>query len=238
MIAPTPPPPLSLVFLGDSLTLGDGDEAEKGGYAGRITAQIKMSWPGTKLTNLARSGWSSDALIEGDQGLPGQLTQAASTSASLYCVWIGSNDLWYLYEYGPGDDAAEREDQARYRANLSKIIQTLAAKGRPVFVGLLDDQSKRPVAKDGKVFPSITTVQLAHMSKQVGAYNEIIRGEAKAYPNVHVVDLTKTPVFTTPALLADDGNHPNAAGYEQIAAIWFDAVYAVIKLPPPPAGTN
>jgi lysophospholipase L1-like esterase len=28
----------------------------------------------------------------------------------------------------------------------------------------------------------------------------------------------------TPALLAGDGNHPNAAGYEQITDIWFNAI--------------
>ena len=41
--------------LGDSLTVGDGDDA--GGYPARLMEKIGAAAPGSTLLNLAQSGW-------------------------------------------------------------------------------------------------------------------------------------------------------------------------------------
>ena len=224
------PGPITLITLGDSLTQGDGDDTGLG-YPGRLLKKVNIIRPDTTLLNLGQSGWSSDALIAGDLGLESQLTQAiseaeAATAAGRYPVallWIGSNDLWYLYEYGDGSVESERNDLNRFAANLDAIIGRLKDAGAEVIVAKLDDQSKRPVAIKGEAFVSIPPEELNKMSAQVVQYNLIIEEKAAQY-NAMTVDFYSTDIFTNPATLYDDGNHPNHVGYNLIAQIWFEAL--------------
>ncbi len=77
-------------------------------------------------------------------------------------------------------------------------------------------------------FTSTTADDLAHMSAHITAYNEIIRRKAAEY-NAVSVDFHDTDIFTNPATLYDDGNHPNSSGYEQVAQIWFAALEPYLK---------
>jgi lysophospholipase L1-like esterase len=193
--------------------------------------------PDSTLTNLGQSGWSSDALINGDQGLESQLTRAvgelqnatAQGKAALALVWIGSNDLWYLYEYG-GDinDEGDASDAQHFEANIDTILSQLRGTGAQVVIALLDDQSKRPVALRGEAFVSITSEELDRMSAHVEVYNQIIRDKAAQYSAL-TVDFYSTDIFTNSATLYDDGNHPNQAGYDIIAQKWFEAISPFLK---------
>ncbi|MBI5823147.1 MAG: hypothetical protein HZB18_03910 [Chloroflexi bacterium] len=228
--------PIDMIALGDSLTHGDGDETARG-YPGRVLQMVNALRPNSSLTNFGQSGWSSDALINGDQGLPGQLQRAIPEVEfsskqgrnPVAFVWIGSNDLWYLYEYG-GDvnDEAEQLDAQRFAANLDALFIGLRGKGAQVIIALLDDQSRRPVALKGEAFTSITPDELNRMSVQVQRYNEIITQKADRYGAL-TVDFYSTDIFTNPATLYDDGNHPNQAGYDLIAAKWFEALSLLLK---------
>jgi lysophospholipase L1-like esterase len=231
-----PPGPLTMVALGDSLTQGDGDESGLG-YPGRLLTLVSAVRPDSTITNLGQSGWNSDALINGDQGIESQLDKAveelqAATSQgkpAVAFVWIGSNDLWYLYEYG-GDinEEGNVQDSLHFAANIDQIISQLRETGATVFVALLDDQSQRPVAIKGEAFTSVTQDELGQMSTQVQRYNEIINEKSAQYGAV-TVDFYRTDIFTNPATLYDDGNHPNQAGYELIAQKWFEALSAFLS---------
>jgi lysophospholipase L1-like esterase len=230
-----PSGPLTLVAVGDSLTQGDGDDSGRG-YPGRLLEMVNALRPGSTMTNLGQSGWSSDALIKGDQGIENQLERAVvelqtATSqgrGAVALVWIGSNDLWYLYEYG-GDvtDEGDAQDVQRFASNMDTILSRLRGTGAAVIVALLDDQSKRPVALKGEAFTSVTKDELARMSVQVGRYNTIIVTKAMQYGAL-TVDFYNTDIFTNPATLYDDGNHPNQAGYDLIAQKWWDAVRSLL----------
>jgi lysophospholipase L1-like esterase len=219
---------LTIATLGDSLTEGQGDDTGLG-YTGRLKALIDPLRPGTTIVNVGHSGWTSTDLIKGQNGTPSELDTALEAHPNVACVWIGSNDLWYLYEYGPEPMTAEaeREDLAGYEANVSRILHELVNHGAVVFIALLDDQSKRPVATtpgpDGPAFPATTRTDLALMSAHVRAYNDIIRRVA-AENGATTVDFYGTTVFTDAATLHSDGNHPNEAGYVKIAQLWFEAI--------------
>jgi lysophospholipase L1-like esterase len=232
--APLPAGPLTIATLGDSLTEGQGDDSGIG-YPGRLKALIDAVRPGTTIVNVGHSGWSSTDLINGQGGEPSGLARAIDTAPNVALVWIGSNDLWYLYEFGPEPMTTEAEqmDRATYEANVDKILSELTKGGATVYIALLDDQSKRPVAANPPnptepAFPATTAADLARMSVHVKAYNDIIRRKAAQY-QATTVDFSATTVFTDAATLCSDGNHPNGSGYDKIAAIWFAAVKLALK---------
>lgn len=234
--ATLPAGPISMIAVGDSLTQGDGDETGRG-YPGRIIELVNAIRPGSTITNFGQSGWSSDALIAGDQGYLGQIHRAVDEirsaneqgRASVVFVWVGSNDLWYLYEYG-GDVNSEMEAQdiQRFSENLDTILSELRVAGAQVIIALLDDQSKRPVAQKGEAYTSITVEELDRMSFQVQRYNEVITKKADRYGAL-TVDFYSTTIFTDPATLYDDGNHPNQAGYDIITQMWFEVLSLILE---------
>lgn len=233
--AALPAGPISMIAIGDSLTQGDGDETGRG-YPGRLITLVNEIRPGSTVTNFGQSGWNSDALIQGDQGLLGQLPRAideitlakSQGRAAVILLWIGSNDLWYLYEYG-GDigDEQESQDLAHFSSNLDLILSELRTAGAEVIIALLDDQSKRPIALRGEAFLEITADELNRMSVHVQRYNEIIMQKAEQYGAL-TVDFYNTDVFTNRATLYDDGNHPNSAGYEVITQKWYEVLLTIL----------
>jgi len=229
-----PPGALNIATLGDSLTEGQGDDSGLGGYPGRLEKLIEPLRPGTRIVNVGHSGWTSADLIGGQNGQPSELTEAIGSKPNVALVWIGSNDLWYLYEGGPEPmtTEAERADLALYEVNIDRILQGLTSHGTTVFIALLDDQSKRPVVARPNptepAFSEITPADLALMSAHIRAYNDIIGRKAAQY-GAGTVDFYRTTIFTDAATLYGDGNHPNEAGYDRIAGIWFAALQPRLK---------
>jgi lysophospholipase L1-like esterase len=230
---PLPAGPVTIVTLGDSLTEGAEDNAELGGYPGRLIQMVQAIRPGSTLNNYGHSGWSSDALINGDQGLPSELEQAEQTlravsgQPAVALVWIGSNDLFYLYGYNNPDAAGEQADLENYGRNLDTILGRLTQAGARVLIAQLDDQSLRPVVTRGEAFPDISKDEVRMMSEQVKRYNALIAEKAARYGAV-IVDFYNTTIFVDVATLADDGNHPNANGYDVVANVWFTVLKGVL----------
>jgi len=234
---PQPTGAALLVAIGDSLTEGQGDDrGDGGGFPARLRIYLDGVRPGSTVLNLGRSGWTSGDVIDGVNGEAGQLAQAvaalnAHSGAKVATLWIGSNDLWYLYDARPDPmtDAREQENLLDYTAHLRTIVAQLHATGAVVLLGLLDDQAQRPVVANPPnpaepAFPDISPDDLVRMSQQVLRYNDLLRKLATENDRVAIVDFHATIIFTDPTTLADDGNHPNSAGYDAIAALWQAAL--------------
>jgi lysophospholipase L1-like esterase len=237
-IAPLAAGPVTLVALGDSLTFGEGDETGLG-FAGRLTESIaaEPGREGSTLVNLGQNGWDSAMLVDGQEGAEPQLAQAVdearrateSGGVALATVLIGSNDLWYLYDYGPleGTDAAAEEAAIDvYRTNLDRAVGELQEAGAVVVVGLPDDQTLRPGVADLDVLhtylPNITADEVDQMSALALRF-DVVAEEVAADHGALTVD-TNDPLWADPSKMADDGIHPNEAGYADLAALWMEVI--------------
>lgn len=203
---------VSIYALGDSLTAGDRDETDRQGYTSRLLTKVNTIRAGSQMHNIGVSGVDSSTLVSD------QLPQTLSAHPDIVTVLIGSNDMW---QDGWNDTDSSASTIANYRENMDIILSRLHNAGIKVYVGLVDDQSLRPVAQgDGM---GLNNIQRARMSRIATAFNQIIREKAAQY-DATVVDFYSTTIFTSSATLSDDGNHPNATGYEAMANLWFAAM--------------
>ena len=221
--------PVTLVTLGDSLTYGEGDQ-EGIGFTGRLLEAIDAAdgRSGSTLVNLGQSGWDSAQMVEGQ--LPDAVTAVGEAEgAALATVLIGSNDLWYVYANSPGDDTTtDDEDTALelYRANLDSAVTALQDAGAVIVVGLPDDQSLRPIAADIELlrgyFPEFTEDEVGRMSALAQRFAATAEEVATQHGAPTVV--TDDPFWTDASTMADDGGHPNGAGYEVLAQLFLTAI--------------
>ncbi|MGB0101617.1 MAG: GDSL-type esterase/lipase family protein, partial [Nocardioides sp.] len=183
---------------------------------------------GSTLVNLGQSGWDSTAMVEGQDGTPSPLAQGvdaartAAPGAVLATVLIGSNDLWYVYQYGEQDPTPSADEDAlvaTYRTNLERAVREMQAAGAVVVLGLPDDQSLRPISVDvarlNEQLSDVTQEEVGKMSALSKRLGEVVEEVADAN-DLRTVD-TNDPLWADPARMADDGIHPNAAGYAQMA---------------------
>jgi lysophospholipase L1-like esterase len=226
------PGPLTVITLGDSLTAGAGDDQGQG-FAGLIVEAVgtRPDRAGSTLVNLGQSGWTSTEMIDGQPGAPGELGQAvdaartAAPGSVLATVLIGSNDLWLVYQNGTVDPTPSAEEDAAvatYRANLDRTVQALQDAGAVVVVGLPDDQSLRPIATDiarvNEQLSAVTEEEIGQMSALSKVF-ATTASEVAAAHGARTVD-TNDPFWADPAKMADDGIHPNAAGYAVLSGRW------------------
>ncbi|MBI4836142.1 MAG: S-layer homology domain-containing protein [Candidatus Abawacabacteria bacterium] len=201
---------LTFYALGDSLTEGDRDEHEMGGYPLRLQNRIETLRPGSRVISIGRSGNDSGNLVEG------QLSTAVSARPDAALVLIGSNDMW-VDCWNDNDTSAGTI--ANYNDNMETIMSRLHSAGIKIFVGLVDDQARRTGA--AAVCESATGRQ--RMTRVANGFNDIIRTKARTY-NATIVDFYNSTIFYSAATLSDDGNHPNAAGYDAMANLWWNSI--------------
>ncbi|MEW5908729.1 MAG: SGNH/GDSL hydrolase family protein [Thermodesulfobacteriota bacterium] len=227
---------ITLVTLGDSLTFGDGDETAQGGFPARLINRLLVSHPGSTLNNFAQSGNTSQDLINMQlQPAVDILNSAPAGSIKMAIIWIGSNDLFGLYNYVCDVDydndysRCEPYDLNVYTNNITTILNSLSATGAKIYLALLDDQSRRPVMTDparrSAGYDRISETDLPRMSNQVRLYNDTLLYAATTR-GLGVANFFTTTIFENWNTLSDDGNHPNAAGYDAITDIWYQVVTA------------
>jgi lysophospholipase L1-like esterase len=220
--------PITLVTVGDSLTEGDKDNVkEGGGWPRRIRSILAAQRPGSQVINLARAGWTSTDLLYGTNGEPNQIDRAVdalrrASGAKIATVWIGANDLFYLYEFGDPTRDEERRDRDRFINNLDETLRRLSETSAKVFVAQIGDPSTWG-APGGGLFYSTTPDEWTRLSKQATAYDAALQLLATKY-TAALVDVHVTRIFQTPALMDPDGLHPNGRGYDALAELLLKAL--------------
>ena len=183
----------TLVTLGDSLTEGAGDDVWTNedvplGYPGRLVERLQAAGVEVELHNLGVSGWTSTELIEGTawDGTPGQLGRAealvqtamAAGRKAVALVWVGSNDLFALYEWKCGADSpasCAAADLGEFDANIATILGRLQAAGAVLYVAQLDDQSRRPVLAEALAEPTDRPTNVPQPDRKTNAKMATIR---------------------------------------------------------------
>jgi lysophospholipase L1-like esterase len=207
-----------------------------GGYPVRLLARLQITYPGSTLNNVAISGFTSADLINTQLGPAVDiLNTAPAGNVRMAIVWVGSNDLFGLYnyvcdiDYGNDYSLCEANDLQNFTNNIATILDSLQATGARTYIALLDDQSRRPFmidpARRYASYERISDFDLTRMALQVRNYNNSILAAALVR-GVGVADFFNTIIFEDWATLSEDGNHPNAAGYDVITEIWYQVVTA------------
>lgn len=197
--------------LGDSITYGAPLANSTGGYRGPLWDRVTADNLVIDFVGSASNGKLEDPQHEGHGGffineIDAQIaTWTAAARPDMILLIIGTNDT------NRGSPTPQE-----IAARLGHLIDDITAQpGAPqIFVGPIPPM----------VAQSAQRVALAQ------AYNALIPGvvadKQAAGVDVTFVDMSDlTPADITPPP-ADGGLHPNASGYQKIAADWYDALLA------------
>jgi lysophospholipase L1-like esterase len=222
--APAPATPATavetVVALGDSVTAGSACDCtpfpER--YAAALTARGPVAM---RAVNLGESGLTTSGLV---QQLDESSTQRALRTATIVIVTIGANDLVPLIAHNAAagcDKACSQPAVHRLENGLGPVLHRVQAED-PDLQRLLVTTYWN-VFEDGDVADALRGPGFAAWSDGVTREaNAAICREAAAasatcvdlYTPFEGVDGRSNPT----SLLADDGDHPNAAGHAVITA--------------------
>lgn len=212
------PPPVRIMPLGDSMTLGFSVPTYFSGYRDLLYALLddegyQVEFVGTLLDTQNPSipdpdheGHGGFRIDQIDSGIESWLNLIDEPDVIL--LMIGTNDFWQDY-------------QTATAANRLASLVTKIAELRPFARILL---TTLPPRTDS------ATLEAAQIQFNT-AIGGIVAQQQSAGRQVYFVDIHQ---HLGPGDLSSDGVHPNQAGYDKIANVWADAVIAVIS----PYGTD
>lgn len=209
------PVPVTIMPLGDSITLGSGGTADYGGYRGTLytlltNAGYAPDFVGTQTGNSAQipdpnhqghSGWRIDQL---DTNVEGWLSAIAAPNFIL--LHIGTNDFGQNYNINTAIDRLDALilKMATLRPNANIIVTNLMERG-------------------GTANTNIVNLFNPYVPGLVDAH-------AAAGRKVTFLDMrSKVPLADMP-----DSLHPNQTGYNKMAAAWLEAIDSVVSPPDDP----
>ncbi|HZU70190.1 MAG TPA: GDSL-type esterase/lipase family protein [Ktedonobacteraceae bacterium] len=192
--------PITYVALGASDAVGVGSNVPGSqGYVPLIAAHLPK---GSRLINLGVSGIRlHDALTE-------ELPLAISTSPDLVTIWLVANDFVDGIAYND------------YMQDLNTLLHQLHTRTHArIIMANLPDLTRLPA------FANETTAQKAQMLQAIQHWNAGIAQAAASY-GVTLVDLFRQGSRLTahPEYISSDGFHPSAAGYVQLANLFWQAI--------------
>jgi lysophospholipase L1-like esterase len=211
------PKTMRVVGIGDSLTKGVGDEAELGGYVGRVTEMLEekdnikevlvknYGVKGHKTSNLQKK-LTDDKVIE------------SIKEADMIVMTIGGNDIMSVVRQNifSLDFEPFRAEQKLFEERLSNIFTTIRSNNSDaqiVFVGLYNPFKY--------MLPNITEIDQIIDEWNIVSKQMITEDENGIF--VSVEDIFSTSVVDN-KLLYKDEFHPNENGYTLIAERVYDSL--------------
>lgn len=192
--------PATYVALGASDAVGVGtDKPATQGYVPLVEQKLPA---GSHLVNLGVSG------IHLHEALSEELPIALATNPRLITIWLVTNDLIANVPYNS------------YMQDLNTLLMRLRnGTHSRIIMANLPDLTRLPLLS------SFNTQQKATILATIKRWNASIASIASRY-NVAVVDLMAQASLLTshPTYISGDGFHPSAAGYVQLADLFWQAI--------------
>lgn len=212
---PTPSGPIRVVGLGDSVMAGTNCDCD-GITAGRA-ASLEAFWKvPVKQVNLGESGATTDDLLDDLTNDPRTMSEV--THADVVVVIIGANDLtddldtWRRTGCGRSCYLPHAQQVGTRLAKILRRVENLEAGRR--FTLAVDGYWN--ILADGQTALAQGGWPQLSWSRAVTAAVDAAIEDAATAAGARYVDLRAVFTHTPDPLLADDGDHPNAAG---VAAI-------------------
>lgn len=181
---------VTLVALGDSLTHGQGDEDNQGGYVGIIKRQIEKKYTKTNVTavNYGVTGDRSDQILT-RLNQQKQL-QSDLKKADVITMTVGGNDLMQTLEknvLGSQSDVTNSVDQAgkTYQKKLTKLFTAVRKENptAPIFVISIYNPFYA-------YFPDVTVI-----NQSITKWNRLTKQSLAKYPHTHFVDINRLMTY-------------------------------------------
>lgn len=192
--------PVTYVALGASDAVGVG--SQQPATQGYVPLLEKHLPQGSHLVNLGVSG------IRLHEALKKELPRALAAQPKLITIWLVANDLVGKVPY------------ASYMHDLNTLLQQLRAgtKARIVMANL-PDLTLLPA------FAKLTAQQKASTLTEIKRWNAAIASLAARY-TITLLDLFARQSLITahPEYVSADGFHPSAAGYAELANLFWQAI--------------
>lgn len=209
------PKPLKLLSLGDSLTAGVGDEYKQQGYVGRMAQSLEQWSTISKvdIDNRGKRGRKSNKLLElVEQGHYDKEIE----EVNLITVTMGGNDIMKVVK----DDlfSLKRKEFNKERKAFTKRYATIVANIR-------EKNPDVPLVLIGFYNPlSIVVEERNEFDIIISEWNAVIEKIANETPNTCYVDIADLFDSNDDMVYHTDFFHPNASGYDKIAARIMDTI--------------
>ncbi|WP_096154383.1 SGNH/GDSL hydrolase family protein [Bacillus sp. FJAT-45066] len=206
---------LNLVFFGDSLTQGVGDQTNSGGYVPFIKDyyEEKSYIDNVAIKNLGVRGNRTDHL---QRRLNSDEVKQSLTEADVIFITIGGNDLMKVV----------RENFLSLTFPLFDKEQTLYGERFTDVLGTIREHNEvSPIYVIGIFNPFYQFFQEIHeMNEVVTNWNNVSATVLANYENTHFISIDDIFLDPTQHLLDDDQFHPNEIGYSLIGERVVEAI--------------
>jgi lysophospholipase L1-like esterase len=206
---PTAIPLVEYIAVGDSITLGQGDNNPVDGIGYEpILSNLITTRKGYPIT-LANEGVGGTSSADGAASISSTLSKYPS--AIYYLVMYGTNDAYILgppVPSGKGLHSGDPGYSGSYKHNMKTIISAIKSYGK------IPCLAKVPYTANSIIVDS-----------SIQDYNQVINelvvedGILVTPPNFYTHFLDHPEEYTA------DGFHPNGTGYQSMANLWFNALF-------------
>lgn len=196
---------IDLVALGDSLTVGVGDEKDNNGYSGRLADAMPTEMNGVKTVELietAKKGRRSDELIT---QIKSGVIDKELKNAEFITLTIGGNDLMKVM----------RENiTALQKANFDTERPKYEKRYQEIFELIRERNAKAPIVAVGVYNPlTVYTDDTSQFEDIVAEWNGDMKKVVEADKYAVFVSVDDLFVSNKEEVYSEDYFHPNAKGY-------------------------